>query len=188
MTANLRWLPNAICMVRIVLVAPVVALLLEGRYDFALGLIVLAGLSDGLDGYLAKTFGWRTRLGSLLDPIADKLLITSVFLTLTYLDLVPLALTSIVVGRDVVIVLGATIYHLTIGGVRGEPTAISKLNTACQLGFVVFTITAAAFGWPPRISLVMLGAAVVFTGINSGLNYVLTWSKRAWQATHRTVQ
>jgi cardiolipin synthase len=184
---SLRWLPNAICIVRIALVAPVVALLLAERYDQALALIVLAGLSDGLDGYLAKTFDWRTRLGGLLDPIADKLLITSVFLTLTYLGLVPVALTAIVVGRDVVIVLGASIYQLAIGDVSGEPTAISKLNTACQLGFVVFTITAAAFDWPARISLVVLGAAVVFTSVNSGLNYVLSWSKRAWQAKHRAL-
>lgn len=185
---SLRWLPNAICLVRIALVAPVVVLLLAERYDLALALIVLAGLSDGLDGYLAKTFDWRTRLGGLLDPIADKLLITSVFLTLTYLGLVPVALTAIVVGRDVVIVLGAAVYQLTIGDVRGEPTAISKLNTACQLGFVVFTITAAAFDWPARISLLVLGAAVVFTSVNSGLNYVLTWSKRAWRVKHRAVR
>jgi cardiolipin synthase len=185
---SLRWLPNAICIVRIALVAPSIALLLAERFDQALALIVLAGLSDGLDGYLAKTFDWRTKLGGLLDPVADKLLITSVFLTLTYLGLVPVALTGIVVGRDVVIVLGASLYQLTIGDVRGEPTAISKLNTACQLGFVVFTITVAAFDWPARISLVALGAAVVFTSVNSGLNYVLAWSKRAWRAKHRALQ
>jgi cardiolipin synthase len=93
-------------------------------------------------------------------------------------------LTAIVVMRDVVIVLGATAYQLLIGDVRGQPTAISKLNTACQLGFVVFTITEAAFAWPPRVSLVVLGAAVIFTSANSGLNYVLSWSKRAWQVKH----
>jgi cardiolipin synthase len=147
-------------------------------------LIFIAGASDALDGYLAKTFGWRTRLGSLLDPAADKLLLTSVFLTLTYMGLVPLLLTVIVVARDVVIVLGAATYQLLIGPVRGEPTAISKLNTACQLGFVLFTIMHAGFAWPPRISLPILGAAVVFTSFTSGLNYVLTWSKRAWQIRH----
>lgn len=185
MTMSLRWLPNAICVIRIALVVPVVSMLLSQRYDLALALIVIAGVSDGLDGYLAKTFDWRTRLGGLLDPIADKLLITSVFLTLTYVGLVPLLLTAIVVGRDIVIVLGASAYQIMIGDIRGEPTGISKLNTACQLGFVVFTITAAAFGWPPEISLVALGAAVVFTSINSGLNYVLNWSRRAWQARQR---
>ena len=154
------------------------------RFIAALVLIVIAGASDALDGFLAKRFDWRTRLGGLLDPAADKLLLVSVFLSLTYLGRIPVALTGIVVLRDVVIVLGAFSYQLLIGAVKGEPSAISKLNTACQLSFVLLTITQAEFGWPPRIALLMLGAAVVFTSITSGLNYVLRWSKRAWQMKH----
>ena len=86
---NLSWLPNAICIVRIVLVGPIVWALLDGRYLLALLLIVTAGLSDGVDGFLARYFDWRTRLGSLLDPTADKLLLVSVFVTMTYIGLVP---------------------------------------------------------------------------------------------------
>jgi len=181
---DLKWLPNAICVARIALVLPVVMLLLDERYALALVLIVVAGASDALDGFLAKAFNWRTRLGSLLDPAADKLLVTSVFLSLTYLQWIPLAVTFVVVLRDVVIVIGAVAYQLTVGPVKGQPTVISKLNTAFQLSFLVFTTTYAGFGWPSQISLVLLGAAVVFTSINSGLNYVLTWSKLAWQAKH----
>ena len=183
---TLRWLPNAICVVRLLLVLPLVLLLIDEQYIAALALIVVAGVSDALDGYLAKTFDWRSRLGGLLDPAADKLLLVSIFLTLTYAGLVPLAVTVIVVGRDVVIVLGAVIYQLLIAPVEAEPTAISKLNTACQLGFVLFTISNVAFGWPPRISLLVLGAAVVFTSVASGLNYVLRWSTRAWAARRAT--
>jgi cardiolipin synthase len=179
-----RWLPNAICIARMLLVAPLVMLLVARSYEAALGLLVVAGLSDGLDGYLAKTFDWRTRLGGLLDPAADKLLLVSVFGALTYSGLVPLALTAIVIGRDVVIVLGAITYQLLIAPVTGEPAGISKLNTACQLGFVFFTITNAAFDMPPRISLLVLGAAVVFTSLVSGLNYVLRWGTRAWRVAH----
>jgi cardiolipin synthase len=181
---SFRWVPNAICIVRILLVAPLVALLVAGNYSAALGVLVIAGLSDGLDGYLAKRFDWRTRIGGLLDPAADKLLLVTVFLALTYLGLVPLALAGIVIGRDVVIVLGALCYQLLIAPVQGEPASISKLNTACQLAFVFFTITNAAFGLPPRISLLVLGAAVVFTSLVSGLNYVLRWSTRAWRVAH----
>ena len=177
---TLRWLPNAICVVRLALVAPIVWLLMAGQFPLALALFVVAGASDGLDGYLAKRFDWRTRLGSLLDPAADKLLLVSVFVTLTYLGLVPAALTAIVVGRDVLIVAGALAYQWLVAPVEGQPSAISKLNTACQLGFVFFTLTPAAFGWPPRISLLLLGAAVVFTSVASGLNYVLRWSRRAF--------
>jgi cardiolipin synthase len=178
---SLRWLPNAICIARMMLIAPVVMTLLAREYTLALALLLVAGGSDALDGYLAKTFGWRTRLGSLLDPAADKLLLTCVFLSLTYLGLVPVGLTVIVIARDVVIVFGALAYQLLVDTLKGEPTAISKLNTACQLCFLFFTIMHAAYEWPPRISLLLLGACVVFTSITSGLNYVLTWSKRAWQ-------
>ena len=111
---SLRWLPNAICLVRVLLVAPLVAALLAGRYELALVLLVIAGGSDGLDGFLAKRFGWHTRLGSLLDPAADKLLIGSVFLTLTWLGHVPLLLAAIVIARDAVIVLGSMAYHVLI--------------------------------------------------------------------------
>ena len=183
---SLRWLPNAICVARMVLVAPIVIALLELEYGLVLALIVIAGGSDALDGYLAKTFGWRSRLGSLLDPAADKLLLTSVFLSLTYLGLVPLALTSIVVARDLVILVGAAAYQFLFGRLEGQPTVISKLNTACQLSFVLFTIMQAGFAWPPRMVLVLLGAFVVATSVVSGLNYVTTWSKRAWQMSHDT--
>jgi len=182
-----RWVPNAICVLRSLLVAPVVMSLLAANYEAALGLIIVAGLSDALDGFLAKTFDWRTRLGSLLDPAADKLLLVSVFVALTYLGLVPVAVTAIVIGRDVIIVVGALTYQFLIAPVQGEPTSISKLNTACQLAFVLFTITHAAFAWPPRISLLLLGAAVIFTSVISGLNYVLRWSKRAWRMTHHAI-
>ena len=181
---SLRWLPNAICVVRILLVAPLVAALLDERYELALVLLIVAGGSDALDGFLAKTFDWRTRLGGLLDPAADKLLIGSVFLTLTYLGKIPLALALIVVLRDIVIVVGAVAYQLLIEPVQGKPSLISKLNTACQLSFVLFALTTAAYGLPGDVVLIPLGAAVVFTSITSGLNYVLRWSRRAWRSSH----
>jgi cardiolipin synthase len=184
---SLRWLPNAICVARIALVAPLVYLLLERQFEAALVVLVVAGASDGLDGLLAKTFDWRTRIGGLLDPAADKLLLVTVFFALTYLGLVPVAVTAIVVCRDAVIVAGAITYQWLIAPVEAEPSRISKLNTACQLAFLFFTLTAAAYSWPPQVILTLLGAAVVFTSIVSGLNYVLRWSKRAWRAKHSAI-
>lgn len=181
---TLNWLPNAICIGRVILVGPIVLLLLDEQYSVAFVLISAAAFSDALDGFLARAFNWRTRLGSLLDPAADKLLVFSVFMTLTYLGLVPLPLTVLVVLRDVIIIGGATTYQLLIAPVEGEPTFISRLNTAAQLIFVGCTLTAAAFQWPPTLVLTVLGAAVVFTTITSGLNYVVGWSKRAWRRTH----
>ena len=179
-----RFVPNAICIVRMVLVAPLVLYIVDGRYVAALVVLVVAGLSDGLDGFLAKRFDWRTRIGGLLDPAADKLLLIAAFASLTYVGLVPIELTVVVIARDVVIVLGAIFYQWFIAPVQGEPAAISKLNTACQLAMVFFALTAAAYAWPPPISLTVLGAAVVFTSIVSGLTYVLRWGVRAWRVAH----
>lgn len=179
---SLSSLPNAICVLRIALVAPIVLALLRMRFDIAFALVVVAGVSDAIDGYLAKRFDWRSRVGSLLDPLADKLLLTSVFLTLTYIGLVPALLTVIVVMRDVIIVVGALAYQALIGPLRGAPTAISKINTACQLGFVVFTMTHAAYEQPPQVLVMLLGAAVVFTSVTSGLDYILRWSRLARRA------
>jgi cardiolipin synthase len=184
---SFKWVPNAICIVRALLVAPIVLMLLEERYLAALLLIAIAGFSDALDGFLARTFDWRTPLGSLLDPAADKLLIVSVFLTLTYEGLVPLYLTALVVFRDVIIVGGAALYQWLIAPIQGEPTLISKLNTTCQLLFIFAALLDAALQWPPLPVLTVLGAAVIFTGITSGLNYVVGWSKRAWRNTHEAV-
>lgn len=183
---SLRFLPNAICIVRMLLVVPLVLGVVAGRYVEALILLVVAGFSDGLDGYLAKTFDWRTRLGSLLDPAADKLLLVGAFVALTYVGLIPIGLTIVVVARDALIVGGAICYQLLIAPVEGEPSAVSKLNTACQLAMLFFTLTAAAFEWPPPISLVLLGAAVVFTSVVSGLTYVLRWTARARDVVHHT--
>ena len=181
---SLRFLPNAICIARILLVAPLVSFVVTGRFEAALLVLVVAGFSDGLDGYLAKRFHWQSRLGGLLDPAADKLLLVSAFASLSYAGLVPLELTLVVVARDVIIVLGAICYQWFIAPVEGEPAPISKLNTACQLAMVFFALTAAAYAWPPTISLTVLGAAVVFTSIVSGLTYVLRWSVRAWRVAH----
>jgi cardiolipin synthase len=138
-----RWLPNAICVLRMLLAVPLAVLLVERSYVAALCVLVIAGVSDGLDGFLAKTFDWRTRLGGLLDPAADKLLLVTAFCSLTYVGLTPLDLTAVVIGRDVVIVAGALTYQVLIAPVQGEPARISKLNTACQLGFVFFANLAA---------------------------------------------
>jgi cardiolipin synthase len=181
---SFRFIPNAICVARMLLVAPLVSWIMAGRYEAALVVLVVAGLSDGLDGFLAKRFDWRTHIGGLLDPAADKLLLVATFASLTYVGLIPLELTLVVVARDALIVLGAICYQWFIAPVEAEPAAISKLNTACQLAMLFFTLTAAAYAWPPPVSLLVLGATVVFTSIVSGLNYVLRWGSRAWRVAH----
>jgi cardiolipin synthase len=176
---SLRWLPNAISLFRIALIAPVLVLIVDGRFELALILFFVAGFSDGVDGYLAKRFNWHTRLGALLDPIADKLLVASTFLILVYTGHVPLWLAAIVILRDVIIIGGAAAYNFFVGPVDGEPTRISKLNTALELLFILFVLSRAAFGWPAEIVITVVGAAVLVTVVISGIDYVWSWTRRA---------
>jgi len=176
---SLRWLPNAISVLRIAVVVPVVIFILNGRFDIALLLFMAAGFSDGLDGFLAKRFDWHTRIGALLDPIADKLLVGASFIALVFIGLIPLWLAALVILRDVVIIGGATVYNFLIKPVHGEPTRISKLNTALQLLYVVFVLSRAAFEWPDRVAIIVIGAAVAVTVVVSGTDYVLSWARRA---------
>jgi cardiolipin synthase len=176
---SLSWLPNAISVLRIALVAPILLLLLDGQFGWALLLFCVAGFSDGLDGYLAMRFGWSTRLGGLLDPTADKLLVTGLFATLAWTGLIPVWLAVIVILRDVVIVAGAIAYNFIVKPVPGQPSRISKLNTALQMLFVVFVLSRAGFDWPDKITITVLGAAILVTVVISGVDYVWSWSRRA---------
>jgi len=176
---SLNWLPNAISLMRIALVGPILVLVLQDSFGWALALFWLAGFSDGLDGYLAKRFNWHTRLGALLDPIADKLLVAGLFITLAYTQDIPVWLAAVVIVRDVIIVAGATIYNFLIRPVQGEPTRISKLNTALELLFLLFVLSRAGFGWPDQITITILGAATLVTVVISGVDYVWSWSRRA---------
>jgi len=180
---SLRWLPNAISIARIILVVPILVYIVEGNYGPALILFLIAGFSDGVDGYLAKRFDWHTRIGALLDPIADKLLVGGTFLTMFFVGLVPVWLATLVILRDVVIIGGATAYNFLVRPLEGEPTRISKLNTALQLLFIVFVLSNAGFGWPDRIAITVIGAGVLVTLVVSGIDYVWAWARRARQDT-----
>lgn len=184
-----RWspahIPNLISLGRIALVWPVAQSLLHGRQGLALLLIIVAGISDGLDGFLAKRFDWRSRLGGILDPLADKLLLVTSFLILTYLGEVPVWLAAVVISRDVVIVAGGIVFEWLIGPVQPEPSRASKANTGAQLLYLLATIGAAGFDWPAGGAVLSLGALVLVTSVVSGLDYVLRWSAKARRRSSR---
>ncbi|TLZ01940.1 MAG: CDP-alcohol phosphatidyltransferase family protein [Gammaproteobacteria bacterium] len=177
---TVRHLPNLICLIRLALIWPVVVTLHAGEHVVALGLFVAAAVSDGLDGYLAKRFNWTSELGKILDPTADKLLLVTVFVECAWLGLVPWWLTAAVVARDVLIGLGALTFRLWFGPLRGRPTAISKINTAAQLAYVMLVLLDAAAGVPPREMLDACAVLTLATTVVSGLHYVLTFTRRAW--------
>lgn len=176
-------IPNAITLFRIVLILPVALFLIEKRYDLALSLFVVAAVSDGLDGYLAKRFGWTSRLGSLLDPLADKLLLITCFVLSGWLGLIPIWLIWAVILRDLVIVVGATIYHHLYGPFTGEPTLISKVNTVAQILLVVLVLFNSGFVLLPVGLIEALIYLVLATTVSSGLGYVFIWWQKA--AAHR---
>jgi cardiolipin synthase len=176
---SLRFLPNLLCVLRMLLVYPVAAAILEGRFPLVLTLFAIAAFTDALDGFLAKRFDWTSELGKHLDPAADKLLLITVFVCLSSVGLVPWWLTALVLLRDLVIVIGAAVFRVLFGPVRGDPTLQSKLNTVCQILFCLAVVNAAAFGWPGQPVLMALGALVFITTAVSGLDYVLIYSRRA---------
>ena len=176
---SLSWLPNAISLFRIALIPPVLFLVVQAQYGWALALFFIAGFSDGVDGYLAVRFDWQSRLGGLLDPAADKLLMIGIFVTLAWGGHIPVWLAAAVIGRDAIIVVGALAYNYVFEPVEGEPTRISKVNTALQILFVLFVLSRAGYGWPAEITITLLGAAVFVTVVISGTDYVLSWTQRA---------
>ncbi len=174
-----RDIPNLISALRILLVVPVVMTIYHHSYGYALGLFVVAGVSDGLDGYLAKRFGWTSWIGGILDPIADKLLITGCFIALGWTGDVPVWVVVMVLLRDLIIVGGALAYLLLIERFVAEPTVISKINTVSQLILVLAVLWEGAFGSLPAGIVGGLVVLVVLTTVASGTGYVISWSRRA---------
>lgn len=184
-----RNIPNLISILRILLVAPTVYYLLREDFRTALVLFFIAGISDGVDGILARHFQWQTRLGAILDPVGDKLLLVSCFLVMGWLGHLPLLLVVLVMLRDVVIVSGAVLYHFLIAEVPIQPLMISKINTALQIALVVLQIFAFS-GWilsnlvTPLIIDILIWLVYAST-LASGTGYVWLWGRRAIAASRR---
>lgn len=176
---SLRHLPNMLCVLRMALVYPVALWILDGRYPEVMALFAVAAFTDALDGLLAKRFGWTSELGKHLDPLADKLLLVTVFACLSVAGLVPWWLTVVVLLRDLVIVFGGMVYRVLFGPVEGQPTLRSKLNTVCQIVYCLAVVSQAAYGWPLEPVVVTLGALVLVTTAVSGIDYVLIYVRRA---------
>ncbi|MDX9740549.1 MAG: CDP-alcohol phosphatidyltransferase family protein [Gammaproteobacteria bacterium] len=175
-------IPNIISVLRILLVLPTVAALANEMFGLALLLFAVAGVSDALDGYIAKRFHYESRLGTILDPLADKLLLVATYLVLAWLGLLPWWLTGAVVARDLLILAGAASFHLLIGEYEMEPTAISKLNTVAQIVLGLAVVLSAGVHALPEAALDWLVLLVLVTTVTSGIDYVWTWSVRAWRA------
>ncbi|MCP3868466.1 MAG: CDP-alcohol phosphatidyltransferase family protein [Gammaproteobacteria bacterium] len=174
-------IPNLVSVLRIFLSIPVVWSMLEFRFDIALILFAVAGISDGLDGYLAKHYGWQSRLGGLLDPLADKILLVSSYLTLAILGMIPMLLMLLVILRDLVIVTGALVYNFRVRELDADPSPISKINTFTQILLVLVVVLDQGLTELPGTVIQWMIWAVYGTTIASGVNYVWVWTHRAVQ-------
>jgi cardiolipin synthase len=174
-----RQIPNAITAARILLVVPIALALANRQLAATIALFGIAALSDAADGFLAKRYGWQSALGAVLDPLADKLLLATVFVTLSLLKLIPLWLMLVAVARDVIIVVGALLYRFCIGPLTLRPSIASKFNTLCQAAFILAVVGKEQFGVPPAWAVTLLGALVFVTVVVSGIDYVVIYGRRA---------
>jgi cardiolipin synthase len=164
-------LPNSLTVLRILLIPFFIGLLIYGLYGWALVTLVIAGATDVLDGVIARMANQRTRLGAYLDPLADKLLLTSAFLTLAILHLVPGWVAIIVLSRDLIIVVGTLLLYITGSSIEVVPTALGKGTTLAQLSYIVLALVLIYLQQDVQPLLPLLVIMLVLT-VSSGLQYV----------------
>ncbi len=173
MLGQLRALPNQLTLLRLSIVPFLVLSILDGRYHRAFILMVVAGVSDGLDGALARIFGQRTVLGAYLDPIADKLLLSTLFLVLMHVGLVSTRVTVLVFSRDVGIVIVSALLYATTGTRDFHPSWLGKANTVAQILAVSSVVLAQTYAalWVLRVRHGALEATLWLT-VLSGFHYL----------------
>lgn len=183
MTQTWRWIPNALTFLRILLIVPFAMALYRQSYAVALAVFFVAASTDALDGFLARHFGWHSRLGAIADPLADKALLITAYLMLTWTGVLPQWLFWLVLGRDLLIVAGALAFHYGIGRFDMKPSMAGKTNTLIQI-LVALAIIILLAGFPMQPWVLEVGIwLVAVSTVVSGLHYCIVWSRRALVAT-----
>ncbi len=172
-------IPNFITLARMLTVPLLVWLILNDRLVPAFWIFIAAGVSDAVDGFVAKRFNSETNLGKFLDPLADKAVLVSVFVSLGYADLLETWLIILVVFRDVLIIGGAILYETLTHSLTMEPLMISKVNTVAQIVLAASALGVNAFEINDGGFIGLLVIAVAATTLLSGAAYVFTWGRRA---------
>jgi cardiolipin synthase (CMP-forming) len=165
-------IPNILTVGRILLTPLFVILLIKSLFAHALIVFTLAGISDGLDGFIARYFNQRTVMGSYLDPIADKFLLSAAFITLAILTIIPAWITVIVISRDILILVGIAVFAITDFKVNIKPSIVSKFTTAAQLGTIFIVLLGFHI---PAVVIAESPALWITAGLTilSGLHYML---------------
>ncbi len=176
-------IPNIISIIRIIMVFPIAMFIWQENYNSAFMLMIIAGLSDGLDGFLARTFQWQSKLGAILDPIADKLLLISIFIVCGLKNFLPWWLILMIIGRDLVIITGAFAYRHVTHDNKIRPLLISKINTALQILLVIITLYQATVHKLADYVISSLIWVVAISTFISGMAYVILWTRYTLNTT-----
>lgn len=170
--------PNLLSFARLCSVPLVVWLVLDGQMTLAFWLFVAAGLTDAIDGFIAKHFNAKTELGSYLDPLADKALLVGIYLTLGWLGHIPRWLVIMVAFRDLIIVGGALLEQTITQSFKSNPMMVSKLNTALQIALAALVLGSLGLSFDDHGVIRLLVLAVATTTVLSGLAYLVRWTRR----------
>jgi len=168
-------LPNLITLARLLAVPVMVWLIVSGQWTAAFWLFVGAGISDGVDGYIAKRFDAESVLGSYLDPIADKVMLVCVFITLGIADEISAWLVIIIVSRDALIVGGTLLSQIVERPIKMKPLFVSKINTVAQIVLAAVALANLGLGWPDIGQVMALEYTVAATTLASGALYLVQW-------------
>ncbi len=175
----IAWVPNLITLARLLSVSVMVYVILQGFYAAAFWIFLAAGLSDALDGLIAKRFGVTSQVGSFLDPLADKALLIGAYLSLGSLGEIALWLVILIAFRDLLIIGGAILFQTLTHSLKMEPLFVSKVNTVAQIALAGFVLARLGLGVPGGWLESLLVYAVAATTLASGGAYVVKWGLRA---------
>ncbi len=168
-------LPNLITIGRLILVPLVIVMIVDQRWQIAFVIFVTAGVSDAIDGFIAKRFGMASELGAYLDPIADKALIVSIYITLAVVGAIPIWLVILVVSRDIMIVSAVILSWVLENPVEIAPFLVSKLNTAAQIGLAALVLGSKALGIDPGPAMQLGQLLVALLTLGSMTAYLAFW-------------
>tara|TARA_B100000674_G_scaffold441978_1_gene406030 strand:+ start:152 stop:727 length:576 start_codon:yes stop_codon:yes gene_type:complete len=172
-----KQIPNLITGLRVILVLPIVWALLTSKFELAILLFIIAGVSDGVDGYLAKRFDWSSRIGGILDALADKFLLTSTFLCLWLLNVFSGWFVIWVLLRDLMIIFGGIVYNLRVAKFNPKPSLISKINTFLQIVLAALGVIHIGLYPIPEWLLDIFIYTVTLTVLLSGVGYIKEWGQ-----------
>ncbi len=170
--------PNLITLARLFSVPLMVWLVLNGHFEWAFWLFVVAALTDAVDGFLARRLGIRSTVGAFLDPLADKALLVGVYVALGYGRYLPEWLVIIVVFRDIIIIGGAILYQTLTQSLKMQPLLVSKINTGAQIALAAYVLAQLGFGFDDGGVAEAGIFGVAATTIVSGFSYVYVWGRR----------